>query len=622
MEPSTLQAPSERQDPPLVRPSHPFTSPTCCTVPYATPPISKQPLMTHPDIESDSPTAENDHQEFSKPHPLIHLWLSKLTPAPARTATDHPNYWHDQPSTLQTTSNPHSFHLGTGAHLFESVICPIIEAAEEEVLLVTCFWAASESLELLCRSLRRLSDKAVARGSNRSAGGRRGGGTDGKIAVRIGFSSRSLWQKIFHTQSPAGFTYAASEWPSALGLPGPEDLPGLDITVKSVFVKPFSVMHPKFVVVDRRIVVLPSCNVSWEDWFEGAVVATGDVVDQFVRFWEAFWGPGEEGVGGGKSSSAMGSAGRGRGTGADGGVGGHGYGTGNGNAATALSAATSPPPSGTGTDTNTATLPLSTPLSSTSTPTPTLFLPSPHHTNPLFHPLPCQPPSPPPPTPLNTLLLTLLSTSTRSLYLQTPNLTSPPVLAGILGALDRGVAVHIVTSERLMRLEQCVTAGTTTARCVGALVREWARRSAAEMRKQKRAADADRVGMVEEGRARLGALRVEYYRPRADADAGRSDAEAGVGGNGNGGIERGMGLGMGMGMGTAEREPVQSHLKLTIADDEVVVLGSGNLDRASWYTSQELGVAFFSRPMAETVAKSVDVALKGRKKLVFDSLAG
>jgi len=49
------------------------------------------------------------------------------------------------------------------------------------------------------------------------------------------------------------------------------------------------------------------------------------------------------------------------------------------------------------------------------------------------------------------------------------------------------------------------------------------------------------------------------------------------------------------------------------------VLGSGNMDRASWFTSQELGVAFFSQEMARTVRRDVDGSLQGRKKVVYDS---
>lgn len=52
--------------------------------------------------------------------------------------------------------------------------------------------------------------------------------------------------------------------------------------------------------------------------------------------------------------------------------------------------------------------------------------------------------------------------------------------------------------------------------------------------------------------------------------------------------------------------PVSSHLKLTIVDDAIVVLGSGNMDRASWYTSQELGIGITSRSFAKLVREAVD----------------
>ena len=58
---------------------------------------------------------------------------------------------------------------------------------------------------------------------------------------------------------------------------------------------------------------------------------------------------------------------------------------------------------------------------------------------------------------------------------------------------------------------------------------------------------------------------------------------------------------------------------MTIVDDEVLVLGSGNLDRASWFTSQELGVAFFDKEVVTKVGTAVDEGVQGRSKLVFDS---
>ena len=68
-----------------------------------------------------------------------------------------------------------------------------------------------------------------------------------------------------------------------MGLPAPEELAGLELVVKSVFVRPFSVMHPKFIIVDRKRAFMPSCNVSWEDWFEGCIDMEGAIVEKYVQ---------------------------------------------------------------------------------------------------------------------------------------------------------------------------------------------------------------------------------------------------------------------------------------------------------------------------------------------------
>lgn len=59
-------------------------------------------------------------------------------------------------------------------------------------------------------------------------------------------------------------------------------------------------------------------------------------------------------------------------------------------------------------------------------------------------------------------------------------------------------------------------------------------------------------------------------------------------------------------------EPVKSHLKMVLVDGEITVLGSGNMDRASWFTSQELGVALFGREAAQSIRGAVDEGLERR----------
>lgn len=111
-----------------------------------------------------------------------------------------------------------------------------------------------------------------------------------------------------------------------------------------------------------------------------------------------------------------------------------------------------------------------------------------------------------------------------------------------------------------MTLEQIVTAVTTTPRCVKAMLKHYALFAQS---RQHRHNDPDSTSL-ETGLPRLGKLKIEYYDDLA----------------------RGTVL------------PVKAHIKLMIVDERVVVLGSGNQDRASWYTSQEVGVALENEEVA------------------------
>lgn len=457
-------------------------------------------------------------------------FIYDLERAAHETEQDDPNYYAQSPRSLIATANVESFITGTGSSIYDD-IAPLLEQTEHELILVTCFWASSTTRDRLNVVLRKLSDKAVRRGTN-------------KIRVRICFSSSSLFQKLFHSQTASGQDYPASQWAKKFGLPDPAELNGLNLKIKSVFMLPFSVMHPKFIIVDRQVVVLPSCNVSWEEWFEGAITMRGAVVSQFLKFYWTFWerrtsppSPLPENP---QSSITLHNK-----------------------------SSTTPP--------TTASQHTDWPANST----PTLFLPSPHRRNPNFNPFG---PATAPPTPLNTFLLTIFAKSERSIRIQTPNLTAPPVLSALLKALARGIDVSILTSARLMILEQLVTAGTTTARCISTLIKRY---KALDPRAAERAYDEE-AAMAP---SNIGKLHISFFEPRGGYKA-RGD-EGG--------------------------EPQQSHLKMTVVDGEVVVLGSGNLDRASWFTSQELGVTFFGESVVKGVEEAVDRAVKGRERVVFDS---
>lgn len=474
-----------------------------------------------PPTSGTTPHISHFHQPF----------ISALDSAAPINAQDDPNYYARYPRSLITTSNLDTFVTGTGSSIYKSLI-PLLESTNHELILVTCFWARSDTLETLNHVLRHLSDKAIHRGTD-------------KIRVRLCFSSLSIFQKLFHRQSVTGQNYDKNVWVKKLGLLDPKELGGLDLKIKSVFILPFSVMHPKFIIMDRKKVALPSCNISWEEWFEGAVTMAGPVVDQFLKFYFTFWEQKNE----------------------------------------------VPEVQWTEEDTVSNMAPTTDLLKSTcslsANNVSTVFLPSPHRRNPRLNPILSTEKMLAPPTPLNVFILNLFYKAERSIRIQTPNVTAPPVLAALLAALNRGIDVQILTSERLMILEQLVTAGTTTSRCINKLIKRYQNLGKDKKAPRRRLTDEE-AAISPSSR---GSLHISYFEP--------------IGGPKSKGQENG--------------EPQQSHLKMTIVDDEVVVLGSGNLDRASWYTSQELGVAFFDKDVVGRVAKAVDEAMQGRSNVVFDS---
>lgn len=442
------------------------------------------------------------------PASFVAPWMKLLHSHATCQTNDFPNYHLSNPDWLITTSIPRALHVGTGFSIFTRALLPAILNATHSVHFVTCYWADSPTLDSFREALTQL---AASRSEN---------GYASPLTVTVGFSSSSLFQKLFHTSSRDGQLYSSEQW-AKLGLPDEESLKkgGIELTVKSLFFTPFSVMHPKYLLVDSHTAWVPSCNVSWERWFEGCVEVEGDVVHQLATFHSNVWGfeglsvftePQKSSVATLKSSTQSKRASL-------------LTGAGEGSAAQSLKF--------TG-----------------MFPVPTLFLPSSHHRNPRFSLIHFLSQSNPPITPLNAALLTLISNAQRSITLVTPNVTSWPALNALLSALERGVDVQIRTSRSMMILEQLITAGTTTAWCLDKFIKKY--------KALRRYYDDP------EAQQSIGNLEILYYKPLES----RVDDED---------------------------EPVLSHFKMTMVDEEYLVLGSGNMDRASWWTSQEIGVLFY-----------------------------
>ncbi|KAJ2904441.1 hypothetical protein MKZ38_008114 [Zalerion maritima] len=532
--------------------------------------------------------------------PFVERWKHALVSASdARDRkSDFPSYFFDGPDAigrgLVTTCVPHDFRVGTGANLYTATILPALLAAEREVVLVTCFWAPSRTLDALGRTIEELAKRRKARiaagntvGSSNingsGSGEARGGGSKEpqKLRLRIGLSSVSLFQRLFHTSKKEGYVYPPSKW-ARLGLPDAKTLgeAGIEMQVKSLFFNPISVLHPKFVVVDGTVAFLPSANVSWEPWLEGCVTVTGDVVGRLLRFYREVWEFGREGEGGVLAANTVEWD--------------------QPAAESQFVSAGLPVVENPSMPAEHARVPLSQPRDGPSSPIATILLPSPHHRNPRFRPFPWQKSPDPPATPLNAAIQCLLAGAQRDVYLQSPNFTCPAVLGGIIAALDRGVDVRIVAGgKKMMLLEQIVTAGTTTGRCLKKLVARYQKMARGPGRDPNVPGPANGMLDVEQRIRPLGNLIVSYFCPPKRRLAGGEERTDG---------------------GRMVEEPTHAHLKLTVVDGSITVLGSGNMDRASFFTSQELGMLFRGEEIAAGVMEVVDKALEGRLEKSFSSV--
>ncbi|KAL7273754.1 hypothetical protein RUND412_003374 [Rhizina undulata] len=429
---------------------------------------------------------------------------------------------------LLTDSVPQKFHVGTGLSTTKLLASQIVQA-QHEVIFVTCFWAESESRQLLADALRELN--------------RRHQCSTVKPRVRIGFSSTSFFQKLFHTSSPEGKIYFPDSW-AGLGLPQPEELNYLDVQVKSIFYRPLSVMHGKYLIVDRKSLNLPSSNISFEVWGESCITLEGGIVQTFLQFWEKIWS--KEGDLKGSSFEDI---------------------------QTLPDEERRKVPSKGAFDADLDKA--STQVFPGNDALPTLFLPQPHHRNPrfFFNPFSCIFPRKAvafPKTPQNTFLDLSISRAEKSVYIQTPNLTSEPLIEAIFEAISRGVVVEVVTCRSMMRLEQWVTTGggSSTESCVKRLI--------------------SRVSRLP---VPLNANLAIYYYTGAVGPGGGAHEMA---------------------------KATKSHVKAVIIDERISVLGSANGDRASWMTSQETNVAVFGAGFAAEVRRALFEGLGGRLKPAND----
>ncbi|KAK6357717.1 hypothetical protein TWF718_002026 [Orbilia javanica] len=146
----------------------------------------------------------------------------------------------------------------------------IIEA-RSEIMIFSNFWKHSYAAQRIGDALKILS-KAVGERSGLP------------IIVKIMFDRGS----IKHLLQPRA-QVTEDEWIS-LGLPSSQDIPNIDLEVVNYHNFPIGTFHSKFMVIDKKVAVLNSCNIQDNSNLEMMCQFEGPIVDEIWDHAVSTWG--------------------------------------------------------------------------------------------------------------------------------------------------------------------------------------------------------------------------------------------------------------------------------------------------------------------------------------------
>ncbi|KAF3317376.1 hypothetical protein TWF173_011028 [Orbilia oligospora] len=147
----------------------------------------------------------------------------------------------------------------------------LIVEAKFEILIFSNFWKNSYAAKRIGEGLKVLSERIGQ--NNRSP-----------VIVRIMFDRGSV-KHVFQSR----VAVAEAEWVT-LGLPSTKDAPYVDLEVLNYHNLPIGTFHSKFVVIDKRIAVLNSCNIQDNSNLEMMCQFEGPVVDEIWDHAVSTWG--------------------------------------------------------------------------------------------------------------------------------------------------------------------------------------------------------------------------------------------------------------------------------------------------------------------------------------------
>ncbi|KAJ6260057.1 hypothetical protein Dda_5703 [Drechslerella dactyloides] len=151
-------------------------------------------------------------------------------------------------------------------HYYEFIV-----HADCDILISSNFWKNSYASRRIGAGLRELSRKVQQNGGPR-------------VVVKILFDRGSVKHLAFPRVQ-----VNPDEWVN-LGLPSKEDIPSIDLEVVNYHNFPLGTLHSKFLVVDRRIGVLNSCNIQDNSNLEMMCHIEGPIVESIYEHAILTWG--------------------------------------------------------------------------------------------------------------------------------------------------------------------------------------------------------------------------------------------------------------------------------------------------------------------------------------------
>ncbi|KMU85669.1 hypothetical protein CIHG_03709 [Coccidioides immitis H538.4] len=126
-----------------------------------------------------------------------------------------------------------------------------IVRAEKEVILMTSYWIYSDNSRFLTNAMRELSHRAGLRGT--------------KVVIKMMYDRGNLKQFLNNRQPVCAKQVVSSK----IQLPGPQEIPNIDLQVLNYHRPVAGTLHSKFMIVDRKVALLESNNIQ------------GPIVDSF-----------------------------------------------------------------------------------------------------------------------------------------------------------------------------------------------------------------------------------------------------------------------------------------------------------------------------------------------------